>query len=215
MQYEKRLRQLRIEKGYSEERLAKILHIDVEVIKKWERGQAEPTFRELEQLSALYSLEVDEILENASQYLEIEQAIEYTPDNQKRYVVGATGTNRDDIESLYYHDIDALKASIAAKKESDRVERGGQTPPPKVQKGSEDGQTFWARVLFYMAVISLTALLPMLLTKNRFWAFLALLPVAIFCLLATLKKSKKLFITVGFATLFSLVIILIAVAVLR
>lgn len=205
MQYNKQLKKLRVEKGFTEERLSKILHVDIDKIKAWEEGKQEPSVHELMQLSALYGVRVDEILENASQFIEIEQAIELGPDKTKRYVVGATGTNNDDIESLYYHDIDALKASIAAKKKEEQRKN-----PPTAKNDTIDKQNFWAKVIFMTAMIALFALLPILLTKNKFWAFFGIVPVFPCLIWAIVKKSKLFLKTIAFSCLFAGVLILIA-----
>ena len=212
MRYCKRLTQLRVENGYTVERLATILQVDKELIERWEDGTVEPTLRQLNQLLALYEIPIEEVLDDASMYIEIEQAIELTPDNKRRHVVGVTGKN-DDIESLYYHDIDALKASIA--KNAQKKQVSGQHKTDKDKNIPKNWQKFWANVLFLMSLFSLFALLPILITKKPLWSLFVFVPVVPCLLWAVVQKNKNFLATCGLAILFTSVIVIIGIFAVR
>ena len=204
MRYDKRLRQLRIENGYSKEKLATILHIDVQRVENWEEGISEPSVRELYQLSALYEVNVDEILENASLYTEMEQAIQLTADNEKEYIVGATGKNNEDsIESM---DSDFSKVfNTNVVQEDKRKERGKNSPT--IKENALKQLKFWITVLVFTTIISLFGILPMILLKNRFWGFLSFLPVLLLGTWATIKKDINTMLALSFSILFGFICI--------
>lgn len=56
------LKDLRLEKGISQERLANDLHVDRSLISKWERGICLPDITMLKELSNYYNLDISEII---------------------------------------------------------------------------------------------------------------------------------------------------------
>ncbi len=58
----KRLRKLRLKKGYSQEDLADALLVSRETIRNWESDLCEPSCSALQELSALYQVSTDFIL---------------------------------------------------------------------------------------------------------------------------------------------------------
>ncbi|MDE6424696.1 MAG: helix-turn-helix transcriptional regulator [Ruminococcus sp.] len=206
MRYEQRLRQLRIENGFTQERLAKILHIDVQEVADWEEGRAEPSVRELYQLSALYEVKIDDILEEASLYIEMEQATDLATGNQKQYIVGATGKNNDEINDiLQYNTLEVDK--IQRDQNNKQNERNYN--PPTIQENSFKQCKFWIIFIILAIGISLLGTLTVVLFKNKFWVFLALLPVCIAVIWATIKRDRIIFMALEYATLLAAVCITI------
>lgn len=62
MTFSERLKDLRKEKGVSQEELAKVLHITRQSISKWETGAATPDMEKMKMLGAYYRLSLDELL---------------------------------------------------------------------------------------------------------------------------------------------------------
>ncbi len=62
MQIAERIQQLRKAAGYSQEKLAELLHVSRQAVSKWESGAAIPTLDNLMELSKLFNIGVDELL---------------------------------------------------------------------------------------------------------------------------------------------------------
>lgn len=62
LQTAQRLQQLRKQHGYSQEELAEKLNVSRQAVSKWERGEASPDTDNLIQLSAIYGITLDELL---------------------------------------------------------------------------------------------------------------------------------------------------------
>lgn len=61
-QFGKMLKELRVEKGFNQESLGKILNVTGATISRWEAGLVEPDFQTLIQLADMFGVSVDYIL---------------------------------------------------------------------------------------------------------------------------------------------------------
>lgn len=59
-----KLRLLRNQKGLSQQKLANLLHVSQQSVYKYENGLAEPDIRTLRQLSELFDVSIDYLVEN-------------------------------------------------------------------------------------------------------------------------------------------------------
>ena len=59
MSFQIRLRELRIEKGVSQEEIAKLLNMSKMAISHWERGNSEPSIEQLKILARYFDVSVD------------------------------------------------------------------------------------------------------------------------------------------------------------
>jgi transcriptional regulator with XRE-family HTH domain len=66
MAFSEKLKDLRKERGISQEELAKVLHITRQSISKWETGAAYPDMEKMKMLSDLYELTLDELMNQES-----------------------------------------------------------------------------------------------------------------------------------------------------
>ena len=66
MQISEKIQQLRKASGYSQEKLAELLNVSRQAISKWESGTATPTIDKLIELSRIYNVSVDELLQIAN-----------------------------------------------------------------------------------------------------------------------------------------------------
>lgn len=66
MAFSKKLKDLRKERGISQEELAKVLHITRQSISKWETGTAYPDMEKMKMLSDFYELSLDELMDQES-----------------------------------------------------------------------------------------------------------------------------------------------------
>lgn len=62
--FSKKLIQLRKEKGFSQEKLADALNVSKQSVYKWERGVNKPDTENLKNISELFNLTVDQLLNN-------------------------------------------------------------------------------------------------------------------------------------------------------
>ena len=77
------LRLKRKERGLSQEELASRLHVVRQTISKWETDETLPDIRQSKQLSVLYHLSLDELIDFDIEQKEIEQMIEKTSDEMQ------------------------------------------------------------------------------------------------------------------------------------
>lgn len=66
MKLNEKLRELRLQKNYSQSYVADKLHISRQAVSKWENGWASPDLENLKLLSGLYGVTVDELLGKTS-----------------------------------------------------------------------------------------------------------------------------------------------------
>ena len=59
MEFKNRFRELRIEKGFSQEQIGKMLSMSKMAISHWERGNSEPSIEQLKTLAAFFEVSVD------------------------------------------------------------------------------------------------------------------------------------------------------------
>lgn len=64
MQFSQKLQQLRTERAYSEEQLARLLNVSRQAVIKWEKGSATPDINQLKSLAGLFDVTVDSLLED-------------------------------------------------------------------------------------------------------------------------------------------------------
>ena len=57
-----RLKELRLEKGYSQKQLANIIGYDQSMITRWEKGECEPTATAIKKLALLINVTTDYLL---------------------------------------------------------------------------------------------------------------------------------------------------------
>lgn len=62
MQFHDKLKQLRIQNGYSQERLAELLNVSRQAITKWESGRGMPDISNLKMISDLFDVTLDSLL---------------------------------------------------------------------------------------------------------------------------------------------------------
>lgn len=62
MEFNKKLQELRRQKGLTQEELAKALYVSRTAVSKWESGRGYPNIASLKQLAKLFSITVDELL---------------------------------------------------------------------------------------------------------------------------------------------------------
>ena len=59
MEFKNRFRELRIEKGFSQEQIGKMLSMSKMAISHWERGNSEPSIEQLKTLAVFFEVSVD------------------------------------------------------------------------------------------------------------------------------------------------------------
>ncbi len=59
MEFKIRFRELRIEKGFSQEQVGKMLSMSKMAISHWERGNSEPSIEQLKTLATFFEVTVD------------------------------------------------------------------------------------------------------------------------------------------------------------
>ena len=64
MEFNKKLQELRKQKGLTQEELAKALFVSRTAVSKWESGKGYPSIDSLKAISALFSVSVDQLLSN-------------------------------------------------------------------------------------------------------------------------------------------------------
>ena len=74
MQIAERIQQLRKAAGYSQEKLAELLHVSRQAVSKWESGATMPTLDNLVELSKLFNVGVNELLAAGTENGEIRDA---------------------------------------------------------------------------------------------------------------------------------------------
>lgn len=62
MEFREKLQRLRKEKGFTQEQLAKNLHVSRTAISKWESGRGYPSIDSLKEISKLFALSIDDLL---------------------------------------------------------------------------------------------------------------------------------------------------------
>ncbi len=64
MEFNKKLQELRKQKGLTQEDLAEMLHVSRTAISKWESGRGYPNIDSLKAIATLFSVTIDELLSN-------------------------------------------------------------------------------------------------------------------------------------------------------
>lgn len=62
MSISEKIKVLRIEKGWSQKKLAEMLNVSSQAISNWERGQSSPDISNIIQLSDLFDMTLDELI---------------------------------------------------------------------------------------------------------------------------------------------------------
>ena len=62
MELNEKLQELRKAKGMTQEELAEVLYVSRTAISKWESGRGTPSIESLKQLSAFFSISIDDLL---------------------------------------------------------------------------------------------------------------------------------------------------------
>ena len=62
MEFNEKLQELRKSKGITQEELAETLHVSRTAVSKWESGRGYPNIESLKQISAFYSITIDDLL---------------------------------------------------------------------------------------------------------------------------------------------------------
>ncbi|WP_413527638.1 helix-turn-helix domain-containing protein [Marinilactibacillus psychrotolerans] len=62
MEFSDRIKQLRVDKGYSQTGLAKELYVTRQAVSKWERGAGKPDHEVLKQISNFFNISLDDLL---------------------------------------------------------------------------------------------------------------------------------------------------------
>lgn len=62
MEFNEKLQKLRLQKGLTQEELAKSLYVSRTAVSKWESGRGFPSIESLKQISKIFSLTIDELL---------------------------------------------------------------------------------------------------------------------------------------------------------
>lgn len=119
-----RIKQLRSEKGFSQEKLAEKLNVSRSAVAKWEADGGVPEIDNLRQLSSVFDISIDELVGNADRPQNRKKA--ETADNERhdfgdqRYDIELAGWNdgvygvyiiEEDHDFLYYYQY-ADKASV-------------------------------------------------------------------------------------------------------
>ena len=65
MEFPERLKQLRLDKGYSQTALANELYVTRQAISKWERGLGKPDHETLKQISCFFNISIDNLLSDS------------------------------------------------------------------------------------------------------------------------------------------------------
>lgn len=73
MDFPERLKQLRLNKGYSQTALANELYVTRQAISKWERGLGKPDHETLKQISCFFNISIDNLLSDS---VDLEPALE-------------------------------------------------------------------------------------------------------------------------------------------
>ena len=93
MTFSERLKNLRKERGVSQEELAKVLHITRQSISKWETGTAYPDMEKMKMLSDFYELSLDELMDQDSKgasgiQIKVTETGEEQEDLEENLIVG-------------------------------------------------------------------------------------------------------------------------------
>ena len=62
MELNEKLQELRKSKGMTQEELAEVLYVSRTAISKWESGRGTPSIESLKQISAFFSVSIDDLL---------------------------------------------------------------------------------------------------------------------------------------------------------
>jgi len=93
MTFSERLKNLRKERGVSQEELSKVLHITRQSISKWETGTAYPDMEKMKMLSDFYELSLDELMDQESKgasglQIKVTETGEEQEDLEENLIVG-------------------------------------------------------------------------------------------------------------------------------
>lgn len=97
MEFNEKLQQLRKQKGWTQEELAKLLFVSRTAISKWESGRGYPSIESLKAISKLFSVTIDELL-SGDELVSLAQA------DQKEKTKG--------IRNLFFGIIDCMTALL-------------------------------------------------------------------------------------------------------
>ena len=106
MKFGENLKSIRIQRGYTQERLAKALSTSQASITAWERGTREPDFRTIKRLAEFFNVPMSALLPSEDLYDadEVHQMAESLHMNPKLRLLFDRTKNFDD------HDLDAMLA---------------------------------------------------------------------------------------------------------
>ncbi len=60
--FSKRLKELRLEKGYTQKQLATLIGYDQSMVARWEKGESEPTASAIKNIAVLFDVTSDYLL---------------------------------------------------------------------------------------------------------------------------------------------------------
>ena len=61
MELGERLKELRLQRGFTQEQAGQILGVSVQVVSKWERGLTQPDVQMMPRIAVLYRISLDEL----------------------------------------------------------------------------------------------------------------------------------------------------------
>lgn len=105
MNFANNLKHLRIEKGYTQQELAKLLGKDYSTIGKWELGQRFPVMKDVLKISEIFNVPLETLVNNDIIYennqdlninKELMKKIESLNDNQKKAIINIIDTMKNE-----------------------------------------------------------------------------------------------------------------------
>ena len=90
MELNEKLQELRKAKGMTQEELAEVLYVSRTAISKWESGRGTPSIESLKQLSAFFSVSIDDLLSAEKALSLAEQESKVKQQNRTAFWIGIT-----------------------------------------------------------------------------------------------------------------------------
>lgn len=90
MELNEKLQELRKAKGMTQEELAEVLYVSRTAISKWESGRGTPSIESLKQLSAFFSVSIDDLLSAERALSLAEQESKTKQQNRSAFWIGIT-----------------------------------------------------------------------------------------------------------------------------
>lgn len=136
MEFGKRIKEVRVKLGYSQQEVAKILFVTRQTVSNWELGKSYPNLELLASLSDLYEVSVDDLLK------EDEKLLQYSVNNPR-------ATRKQKIWSFLVADLGCLYMIV---EDISSIIRGPRTPTKWILFG-------WSMLMLgVMEIISIVAL---------------------------------------------------------